>query len=254
VALLTTRGLTRRFGGLTALDGVELSLGAGEILGVIGPNGAGKTTLFSLIGGSIRPSSGDILLDGRAVTRLPAHRRVRAGIVRTHQIVRPFAQLTIFENVLVAAMHAHAGAPGHARDRVADVLELVGLADRPGGFPGSLTLAGRKRLELARALSTGPRVLLLDEVVAGVNPAEAMAFAQLIRRIRDERGIAVVMTEHVMPAVMSLSDRVMVLEHGKKIAEGTPREVVADPRVIAAYLGSEADAGHAADGAKGAAP
>jgi len=240
MALLATRGLTRRFGGLIALDGVDLTLGAGEILGVIGPNGAGKTTLFSLIGGSLRPSSGEILLDGVPVTKLAAHRRVRAGIVRTHQIVRPFANLTVFENVLVAAAHAHRGDTGDARGKVADVLELVGLADRPEQFPGSLTLAGRKRLELARALSTGPRVLLLDEVVAGVTPSEAIAFAALIRRIRDERGISVVMTEHVMPAVMSLSDRVMVLEYGKRIAEGTPREVVSDPRVIAAYLGGDA--------------
>ncbi|TMQ26575.1 MAG: ABC transporter ATP-binding protein, partial [Deltaproteobacteria bacterium] len=233
-ALLSTRGLTRRFGGLTALDRVDLALGAGEILGVIGPNGAGKTTLFSLIAGSIQPSAGEILLQGQPVTRLPAHRRVRAGIVRTHQIVRPFANLTVFENVLVAAIHAHRSA-GHARDRVAEVLELVGLADRHDQSPGSLTLAGRKRLELARALATGPRVLLLDEVVAGVTPAEAMAFAALIRRIRDERGVSVVMTEHVMPAVMGLSDRIIVLEYGKQIAEGTPREIARDPRVIAAY-------------------
>jgi branched-chain amino acid transport system ATP-binding protein len=242
MALLQVRGLTRRFGGLIALDRVDLALGAGEILGVIGPNGAGKTTLFSLIAGSLRPTAGEILLDGRSVTRLPAHRRVRAGIVRTHQIVRPFANLTVFENVLVAAMHAHRSAIGHARDRAADVLELVGLADRHDQWPGALTLAGRKRLELARALSTGPRVLMLDEVVAGVTPAEALAFAQLIRRVRDERGVAVVMTEHVMPAVMSLSDRIIVLEYGKRIAEGSPREVVSDPRVIAAYLGSEASA------------
>ena len=237
--LLETRGLTRRFGGLLALDGVDLTLAEGEILGVIGPNGAGKTTLFSLIAGSLRPSAGEILLDGRPVTRLPAHRRVRAGIVRTHQIVRPFANLTVFENVLVAAIHAHRVA-GHARDRVAEVLALVGLADRAEQPPGTLTLAGRKRLELARALATAPRVLLLDEVVAGINPAEAIAFAQLIRQIRDERKISVVMTEHVMPAVMSLSDRLVVLEHGRRIAEGAPRDVVANPRVIAAYLGSDA--------------
>jgi len=237
--LLETRGLTRRFGGLLALDGVDLTLAEGEILGVIGPNGAGKTTLFSLIGGSLRPSAGEILLGGQPVTSLPAHRRVRAGIVRTHQIVRPFANLTVFENVLVAAIHAHRVA-GHARDRVAEVLALVGLADRAEQPPGTLTLAGRKRLELARALATAPRVLLLDEVVAGINPAEAIAFAQLIRQIRDERKISVVMTEHVMPAVMSLSDRLVVLEHGRRIAEGAPRDVVANPRVIAAYLGSDA--------------
>ena len=239
-ALLAARGLTRRFGGLTALDRVDLTLRDGEILGVIGPNGAGKTTLFSLLAGSLRPSAGEILLDGAPVTRLAAHHRVRAGIVRTHQIVRPFANLTIFENVLVAAIHAHRRTGGHARERVVEVLELVGLGDRAAQAPGSLTLAGRKRLELARALSTGPRVLLLDEVVAGINPAEAQAFAQLIRRIRDDRGVSVIMTEHVMPAVMSLSDRIMVLEYGKRIAEGAPAEIVANPRVIAAYLGSEA--------------
>jgi branched-chain amino acid transport system ATP-binding protein len=244
-ALLAARGLTRRFGGLTALDGVDLTLGEGEILGVIGPNGAGKTTLFSLIGGSLAPSAGEILLDGRPVTRLAAHHRVRAGIVRTHQIVRPFANLTIFENVMVAAIHAHRRTEGHARDRVAEALELAGLADRPERYPAALTLAGRKRLELARALATGPRVLLLDEVVAGVNPTEAQAFAALIRRIRDERRVSIILTEHVMPAVMSLSDRIMVLEYGKRIAEGTPGEVVADPRVIAAYLGSEAGQGAA---------
>jgi branched-chain amino acid transport system ATP-binding protein len=238
---LVIRGLTKRFGGLCALDGVDLSLREGEILGVIGPNGAGKTTLFSLIAGSIRPTSGEILLDGRAVTGLPAHRCVRAGIVRTHQIVRPFGNLTVFENVLVAAIHSHRPGAGHARDRAAEVLELVGLSGRLTQYPSTLTLAGRKRLELARALSTGPRVLLLDEVVAGVNPVEATAFSALIRRVRDERGISVVMTEHVMPAVMSLSDRVFVLDRGKQIAEGTPAEVVANPLVVAAYLGTAAE-------------
>jgi len=238
VTRLVTRGLTKRFGGLAALDGVDITLREGEILGVIGPNGAGKTTLFSLIAGSQRPTSGEILLDGRRVSGLPAHRCVRAGIVRTHQIVRPFGNLTVFENVLVAAIHSHRPGAGHARDRAVEVLEFAGLAGRMTQYPATLTLAGRKRLELARALSTGPRVLLLDEVVAGVNPTEALAFAALIRRVRDERGISVVMTEHVMPAVMSLSDRVVVLDHGKQIAEGTPAEVVANPMVIAAYLGT----------------
>jgi branched-chain amino acid transport system ATP-binding protein len=238
---LVIRGLTKRFGGLAALDGVDLSLREGEILGVIGPNGAGKTTLFSMIAGSLRPTAGEILLDGRRVSGLAAHRCVRAGIVRTHQIVKPFGNLTVFENVLVAAIHTRRPGAGHARDRAGEVLEFVGLADRMTQFPGTLTLAGRKRLELARALATAPRVVLLDEVVAGVNPTEALAFAALIRRVRDERGISVMMTEHVMPAVMSLSDRIFVLDHGKQIAEGTPAEVVANPLVIAAYLGTEAE-------------
>jgi len=245
MTLLATRGLTKRFGGLCALDGVDLELGEREILGVIGPNGAGKTTLFSLIAGSIRPTSGEIVLDGQRVTGRPAHLCVRAGIVRTHQIVRPFGNLTVFENVLVAAMHLRRTAASHARDRAAEVLDFVGLADRRGQYPATLTLAGRKRLELARALSTGPRVLLLDEVVAGINPTEALAFTALIRRVRDERGISVIMTEHVMPAVMSLSDRIFVLDRGKPIAQGTPQEVVANPLVVTAYLGTSAGEGAA---------
>ncbi len=235
--LLAARALSKRFGGLKAVDGVDLELGDGEILGVIGPNGAGKTTLFGLVTGSLAPTSGEVLLEDRRLTGLSAHRVVRAGIVRTHQIVRPFPNLTVAENVVVGAIHGVRRAGGTARARAAETLAFVGLDGRAADLPGSLTLAGRKRLELARALATAPRVLLLDEVIAGVNPTEANALAALIRRIRSERRVAIVMIEHVMAAVMSLSDRVVVLDHGKKLAEGTPAEVVRRPEVVEAYLG-----------------
>lgn len=235
--LLATRSLSKVFGGLRAVDGLDLALEEGQILGVIGPNGAGKTTLFSLIAGSIPPSSGEVLLEGSRVSGRPAYRMVRAGVVRTHQIVRPFPNLTVLENVMVGAIHAGGRASGAVRDRAAEVIGFVGLGDRTHALPGTLTLAGRKRLELARALATAPRVLMLDEVIAGLNPSEAQALATLIRRIRDERQVSVIMIEHVMPAVMSLSDRVVVLNQGRKIAEGTPVEVVNDQAVVDAYLG-----------------
>jgi branched-chain amino acid transport system ATP-binding protein len=242
VALLEVRQLSRRFGGLKALDGVSLELREGEILGVIGPNGAGKTTLFGLIAGSLAPTSGEVRLDGRRLTGLAAHHVVRAGVVRTHQIVRPFPNLTVAENVAVAAIQGARRGGGPPRERAGEVLAFTGLAKRAGDAPGTLTLAGRKLLELARALATAPRVLLLDEVIAGLSPAEAATLAALIRRIRDERGISIVLIEHVMPAVMSLSDRVCVLDHGRQIAQGTPQEVVRAPQVIEAYLGREGEA------------
>ncbi|HYU16804.1 MAG TPA: ABC transporter ATP-binding protein [Candidatus Acidoferrum sp.] len=237
MTLLAVHALSKSFGGLRALDDVHLTLAEGEILGVIGPNGAGKTTLFGLVAGSLAPTSGTVFLAGRRLHGLPAHRIARAGVVRTHQIVRPFPNLTVLENVTVAALHAVDRGSGTAPARAAEVLEFVGLADRAGRLPGTLTLAGRKRLELARALAVVPRVLLLDEVVAGLNPAESQGLTALIRRIRDERGAAIIMIEHVMPAVMGLSDRVLVLDHGKRIAEGSPAEVVRDPLVLTAYLG-----------------
>jgi len=241
--LLQVNRVSKHFGGLRAVDGVDLELRRGEILGVIGPNGAGKTTLFSVIAGSMPPTSGHVLLDGRRISGRPAHRVVRAGVCRTHQIVRPFGNLTVAENVQVAALY---GPPpsrrlgANPRQDALGILELVGLGERADQLPGSLTLAGRKRLELARALATRPRVLLLDEVVAGLNPVEAGQLTSLVRRARDEREVSIIMIEHVMHAVMSLSERVAVLDYGRKIAEGTPDVVSRDERVIAAYLGSDA--------------
>jgi branched-chain amino acid transport system ATP-binding protein len=237
--ILRAEKVSKRFGGLRAVDEVDLELAEHEILGVIGPNGAGKTTLFSLIAGSISPTAGTVRLGDRVISGLPAQRAVHAGVVRTHQIVRPFGNLTVLENVMVGAIYGKRG-PVRARDRSLEVMRFVGLADRASDLPSLLTLAGRKRLELARALATEPRVLLLDEVIAGVNPAEALQMADLIKKVREQRGLSIILIEHVMPAVMALSDRVVVLDAGKKIAEGKPQEVVRDRKVIAAYLGDSA--------------
>jgi branched-chain amino acid transport system ATP-binding protein len=239
--LLRAEGLVKRFGGLAAVDGVNLALAEGEILGVIGPNGAGKTTLFGLVSGSIPPTAGRVWLEERLISGLPAHRVVQAGVARTHQLVRPFANLTVLENVTVAAIAGARRTGARVRALAEEVVRVAALEERAQDYPASLTLAGRKRLELARALATRPRVLLLDEVIAGVNPAEAKRLGALIRDLRDRLGVSIVMIEHVMPAVMSLSDRVLVLDHGRRIAEGSPAAVAVDPAVVEAYLGRGAE-------------
>jgi branched-chain amino acid transport system ATP-binding protein len=238
--LLAVERVSRRFGGLMAVNDVSLTAQECRITALIGPNGAGKTTLFALISGFLRPSDGVIRYCGEDVTGEPPHRLARRGIARTFQIVQPFAGLTVRENILVGA---HLRRPGReaaaiAAEQVGCELGLDAMLDRPAN---TLTVAGRKRLELAKALATEPKLLLLDEVLAGLNPSEIRDIVPVIRALC-ERGITIVMIEHVMQAVMSLAEHVFVLAEGRIIAEGTPSQVAADPGVVEAYLGHGAAA------------
>jgi branched-chain amino acid transport system ATP-binding protein len=245
--LLRVDGVSKRFGGLLAVDNVSLSVEPGRITALIGPNGAGKTTLFAMISGFLAPSGGRIYHRGVDITGVPPYRLARRGIARTFQIVRPFAGLTVHENIAVGA-HLSRRSRAAARDAAAQVAHSVGLAELLDKPAASLTVAGRKRLELARALATEPGLLLLDEVLAGLNPTELTAMVPTIRAIAD-RGITIVMIEHVMQAVMSLAQHVYVLAEGRILTEGSPKEVVGDTRVIEAYLGHGAAARLAAAGA-----
>jgi branched-chain amino acid transport system ATP-binding protein len=237
VSLLEVSGLTKRFGGLLAVNGLDLSLAPGEMLGLIGPNGAGKTTVFNLLSGFLTPNGGEIRLGGRNLVGLKPHEICRLGMARTFQIVRPFPQLSIVDNVKVAALARHP-VMAEAAQAARAVVERVGLGPREGELAAGLTLADRKRLELARALATEPTLLLLDEVMAGLNATEIDAMVRLVSAI-NAGGISVLLIEHNMRAVMSLSHRIVVLSFGEKISSGTPREVAADRRVIEAYLGEE---------------
>jgi branched-chain amino acid transport system ATP-binding protein len=237
LSFLEVRGLSKRFGGLLAVEGLDLTMADGEMLGLIGPNGAGKTTVFNLLSGFLAPDAGEVRFRGQRLGGLKPHDICRLGLARTFQIVRPFARLSVLDNVKVAALARHpamADALGAARA----VLERVGLVDRASELASRLTLADRKRLELARALATEPALLLLDEVMAGLNATEIDVMVRLIGAI-NAGGISVLLIEHNMRAVMSLSHRVIVLSFGQKIAEGTPSVVAADRRVIEAYLGDE---------------
>jgi branched-chain amino acid transport system ATP-binding protein len=238
--LLRVDGVSKRFGGLLAVDNVSLGVQSGRITALIGPNGAGKTTLFAMISGFLAPSAGRIFHRGEEITGVPPYRLARRGIARTFQIVRPFAGLTVHENIAIGA-HLSRRSRAEARDAAAQVAQLVGLHDVLDKPAASLTVAGRKRLELARALATEPGLLLLDEVLAGLNPTELAAMVPTIRAVID-RGITILLIEHVMQAVMSLAQHVYVLAEGRILTEGSPQNVVGDPRVIEAYLGRGAAA------------
>ena len=238
--MLEVRNVAKRFGGLLAISDASLSVPAGSITGLIGPNGAGKTTLFAIISGFLPPTAGRVLFEGADITAEPPHELARRGIARTFQIVQPFAGLSVRENVAVGAFLRHRGRR-EALERADAAGRRVGLGpllDRPAS---ALTVSGRKRLEVARALATEPRLLLLDEVLAGLNPSEIRDILPVIRALCSD-GVTVVMIEHVMQAVMSLCERVSVLSGGRIIAEGPPREVCAEPSVIEAYLGHGAAA------------
>lgn len=242
--LLSARRLAKDYGKLRVVSSLSFDVGAGEILGVIGPNGAGKTTLFALLSGYLRPSEGEVHLEGRAVTGLRPDRLCHLGIARTFQIVRPFAELTVRENVAAAALYGkpeRRPAPESAR-AVEELLETTGLAPHAGALARTLSLPQRKRLEVARALATRPKVLLLDEVLAGLNPRAVEEAIPLIRSLNAERGITILMIEHNLRAIMGLSHRVLVLNFGERIFEGTPAAAVADPEVVRAYLGEGARA------------
>ena len=235
--MLKLEGVTKRFGGLTAVREVSLEVREGDLLGIIGPNGAGKTTLFHMISGYYRPDEGRILYEGRDVTGLPPHAICRLGLTRTFQIVKPFGNLSVRDNVMIGALtrlrHVR-----EARREAERVIEICGLSPHAEARAKGLPIGLRKRLEVARALATKPRLLLLDEVMAGLNPTELAGIIELIRRLHAD-GLSLIIIEHIMAAMMRLAQRIAVLHHGEKIAEGTPAEITRDRRVIDAYLGEE---------------
>jgi branched-chain amino acid transport system ATP-binding protein len=253
MAFLELEGLSKSYGALKVIDDLDVHLDAGEALGVVGPNGAGKTTMLHLVAGQLRPDAGRVRFDGRDVTGLPARTRCQLGLARTYQVPQPFAGMTVYENVLVGASFGRApGGPGGSRPAPRrskgdgdphaaslEALELAELTARANRLAGSLTLLERKRLELARALATGPRVLLLDEVAGGLTEAEVHQLVATIKRVR-QAGVSIVWIEHIVHALLSLVDRIVAINFGRKLIEGDPRAVMASPEVRDVYLGVEA--------------
>lgn len=236
--LLQVRGLSRAFGGLRAVDALSFDAGEGEIVGLLGPNGSGKTTALNLISGALQPDHGSVRFEGVELAGAPAHRVVRAGIARTFQLVRVFRSMTVRENVQAGLRFGRSARPGGHRDDEQALLDRVGLGAQAARMASELTYIDQKRLELARALALQPRLLLLDEWLAGLNPSELVEGVRLIRALH-EAGMTVLMVEHVMDAIRSLCDRCVVMNSGARIAEGTPAEVLSDARVVQAYLGDD---------------
>jgi len=239
--LLALESISKRFGAVVVADNVNLALAEGEALGIIGPNGAGKTTLFGIAPGTVAADEGRVLFAGKDITRLPPERRCRKGIARSFQIPQPFSGMTVFENVVVAAAFGVGEREAAVYDRCGELLERCGLAEKANKRAGGLTLLDRKRLELARALATKPRVLLLDEVAGGLTDHECAALVALIRSVR-ARGVSIIWIEHVVHALLAAVDRLLVLHGGKFIADGDPRTVIHSPQVAEIYMGIEADA------------
>jgi branched-chain amino acid transport system ATP-binding protein len=239
MTLLGVDGIVRRFRGVVALDQVSFSVEEGEIVGIMGANGAGKTTLFSIIAGNLRPNAGSITFAGQRIDGLRPDQVSRCGVARTFQIVRPFGNMSVLENVMLGNGRRREKSAAVAEKQAREILAALGLADRAEQLARELTLAGRKRLEIARALATEPRLLMLDEVLAGLTPAEVNAAVEIIRALHQRGGLTILMIEHVTRALMALCERIVVLHHGKKITEGTPAEVVRDPRAVSVYLGAQ---------------
>jgi branched-chain amino acid transport system ATP-binding protein len=235
MALLEVKGITKRFGGLVAVNDLSLSLDKGQILGLIGPNGAGKTTAFNMISGFYKPDEGDIQFDGKRINGLRPDQVCKLGLSRTFQVVKPFPQLSVRDNVMVGAYN-RTNSRRESRQKAEEIIDFLGMSDISEMTAGSLSVAYRKRLEIAKALATDPKIILLDEAMAGLRPTETDHMIDLVRQV-SKQGIALLLVEHVMRVIMSLAERIVVIHHGEKIAEGEPQEIVQDKAVIDAYLG-----------------